>query len=141
SKSMTAIFGGMLTFRDRGLARSVRAWRDARFRRARGLKPARRRLYLLAAKAAFSPPVYAATWWLQEKTPLLDRLTRSYHLDERIEFPPGHLDHMLDVEAAVGLAQLQRYPQIVAQRRAHAAYLDQHLPRRADWQLPPLVEG
>lgn len=141
SKTLTAIFGGMLTFRDRALAQRVRAWRDARFRRPSAFKPWLRRLYLLAAHVAFTEPVYGLTWWLQEKTPWLDRLTRSYHLDERIEFPPDHLDHMLDIEAAVGLAQLAKYPHIVAGRRAHAAYLDAHLERRAGWVLPPIVDG
>lgn len=141
SKSMTAIFGGMLCFGDAALAQRVRDWRDRSFRRPGILKPWLRRLYLLAAKAAFFEPVYGATRWLQERTPLLDRLTRSYHLDDRIALPPDHLDHMLDVEAAVGLAQLVKYPQFVARRRAHAAFYDEHLPRKAGWVLPPLVEG
>ena len=141
SKTLTAIFGGMLTFRDHALAQRVRAWRDAHFLEPSALKPWMRRLYLLVAHAAFSEPVYGLTWWLQEKTPWLDRLTRSYHLDERIEFPPDHLERMLDVEAAVGLAQLAKYPQIVANRRAHAAYLDAHLERKDGWVLPPIVDG
>ncbi|HEY6356578.1 MAG TPA: DegT/DnrJ/EryC1/StrS family aminotransferase, partial [Burkholderiaceae bacterium] len=141
SKSMTAIFGGMLTFQDAELALRLRAWRDAHFRRASALKPWLRRLYLLAVAAAFTEPVYGLTWWLQEKTPLLDRLTRSYHLDEQIHFPPDHLDRMLDVEAAVGLAQLAQHPHAMARRRENAAFYDQHLPRQPGWVLPPLVDG
>jgi perosamine synthetase len=141
SKSMTSIFGGMLAFQDGALSASVRAWRDAAFRQPGVLKPWLRRLYLLAAKAAFFEPIYGATWWLQEKTPLLDRLTRSYHLDDRIELPPDHLDRMLDVEAAVGIAQLEKYPHLVARRRANAAFYDEHLERKPGWNLPPLVEG
>jgi perosamine synthetase len=141
SKTMTAIFGGMLTFRDEALAARVRAWRDARFRQPGWLKPWLRRLYLVAADIALTGPVYGLTWWLQEKTPFLDRLTRSYHLDERIVLPPDYLDRMLDVEAAVGLEQLEKYPQIVARHRANAAYFDAHIEPRPGWTLPPLVEG
>lgn len=141
SKMMTAIFGGMLTFGDRALAQRVRAWRDARLRRPGALKGLQRRVYLLAAAAAFSEPLYGLTWWLQECTPWLNRLTRSYHLDERIALPPDHLDRMLDIEAAVGLVQLDRYADIVAHRRANAAYFDAHLARREGWVLPPQVDG
>jgi len=141
SKMMTAIFGGMLTFADRELAQRVRAWRDDHLHPASWVKAALRRVYLLAASAAFSGPLYGLTWWLQERTPWLDRLTRSYHLDQRIELPPDHLDRMLDVEAAVGLAQLARYRDIVAHRRANASWFDGHIVRRAGWNLPPLVEG
>ncbi|MBP8100870.1 MAG: DegT/DnrJ/EryC1/StrS family aminotransferase [Burkholderiaceae bacterium] len=141
SKMMTSIFGGMLTFSDPELAASVRRWRDAQFRQPSWRKPWFRRLYLAAAAAAFTEPVYGLTWWLQERTPWLDRLTRSYHLDDQIAMPPDHLDRMLDVEAAVGLVQLERYDAMIARRRANAAFLDENLRRRAGWVLPPIVEG
>jgi len=141
SKMLTTIFGGMLTFRDAALAERVRAWRDAQFHQPSVLKPWARRIYLLAAAAAFSEPVYGLTWLLQQRTALLNRLTRSYHLDARIQFPPDHLDRMLDVEAAVGIEQLRKYPQFVARRRENAAYYDSHLQRQPGWALPPIIEG
>ena len=141
SKMMTSIFGGMLTFSNAELAAQVRAWRDARFLQPYWRKGWQRRLYLLAVYIAFSKPVYGLTWWLQEKTPLLNRLTKSYHLDDQIRFPPDFNERMLNVEAAVGLEQLKRYPQIVARRRANAAYYDAHLARRHGWLPPPLVAG
>lgn len=141
SKMMTSIFGGMLTFSNAALAAQVRAWRDAHFQRPSWRKGWQRRLYLLAVYIAFSKPVYGFTWWLQEKTPLLNRLTKSYHLDDQIRFPPDFNVRMLDVEAEVGLVQLKRYPQIVARRRANAAYYDTYLARRHGWLLPPLIAG
>lgn len=141
SKIMTAIFGGMLTFSGTELAGTVRRWRDAQFRQPSWRKAWLRRMYLAAAAAAFFEPVYGLTWWLQERTSWLDRLTRSYHLDDRISMPPDHLDNMLDVEAAVGLVQLERYDAIIARRRANAAFLDESLKRRPGWVPPPLVAG
>ncbi len=141
SKTITSIFGGMLTFRDPALAARIRVWRDERFRRPGSLKGLLRRAYLIAVGAAFLPELYGLTWWLQERTSLLTRLTDSYHLDAQIHFPANNLDTMLEVEAAVGLAQLNRYDAIVAERRANAAWYDANLPRREGWVLPPLVEG
>jgi perosamine synthetase len=141
SKMMTSIFGGMLTFGTLELAAQVRDWRDAHFLKPTWRKELHRRLYLLAVYVAFSKPAYAFTWWLQEKTPLLNRLTKSYHLDEGIRFPPDFNERMINVEAAVGLEQLKRYPQIIARRRTIAAYYDRYLLRQPGWVSPPLIEG
>ncbi len=141
SKVITSIFGGMLTFQDQALANKVRAWRDAHYKPANWLKAIQRRLYLLAVYVAFNEKIYGLTWWLQEKTPLLNRFTKAYHLDDQIHFPPDYLDKMLDVEAAVGLKQLKKYPRIIQCRRDKARYYDQNLPRHEGWVFPPIVEG
>tara|TARA_A100000171_G_C2137337_1_gene151380 strand:- start:2358 stop:3530 length:1173 start_codon:yes stop_codon:yes gene_type:complete len=141
SKTMTSIFGGMLTFQDPSLAKRVRAWRDKHFKKAPWSKAIRRRIYLLSVYAAFNEKAYGLTWWLQEKTPLLNRLTKSYHLDNQIHFPPDYLDQMLDVEAAVGLEQLKKYPRLIQKRRENALCYDRSLPRQAGWEFPPLASG
>lgn len=141
SKIMTSIFGGMLTFQDQALADRVRAWRDAHYEKASWMKAVKRRLYLLAVYIAFNEKFYGLTWWLQEKTPLLNRFTKAYHLDDTIHFPPDYLDKMLDVEAAVGLEQLRRYPQIIQRRRDNVLWYDEHLERREGWVMPPIVKG
>lgn len=141
SKLMTSIFGGMLTFQDQALADKVRAWRDSHYKKAGIWKAIHRRIYLVAVYIAFNEKIYGLTWWLQEKTPLLNSLTKSYHLDDKIHFPPDYLDKMLDIEAAVGLEQLKRYPEIIERRRVNAVWYDKHLERRADWIFPPIVKG
>ena len=141
SKMITSIFGGMLTFQDQELADKIRAWRDANYRCASRWKSLQRRLYLLAIYIAFDERIYGLTWWLQEKTPLLNYFTKVYHLDDRIHLPPDHQDLMLEVEAKVGLVQLRRYDDIIANRRNNAAFYDKKLPKRLGWILPPLVEG
>lgn len=141
SKLMTSIFGGMLTFKDQAMADKVRAWRDTHYKKAGFWKSIQRRLYLLAVYVAFNEKIYGLTWWLQEKTPFLNRFTKSYHLDDKIHFPPDYLERMIDVEAAVGLEQLKRYPKIIARRRANAAWYDQHWVRGTGWIFPPILEG
>jgi len=141
SKIMTSIFGGMLTFQDQDLADKVRAWRDDHYRPAKWWKGMQRRLYLLAVYVAFNEKIYGLTWWLQEKTPLLNRYTKAYHLDEKIHFPPDYLYLMLDVEASVGLEQLKKYPDIIQRRRERVIYLNKNLPRKKGWEFPPIIEG
>lgn len=141
SKTITSIFGGMLTFKDRALAREVRAWRDAHYSDAGYLKVLRRRVYLMAVFLAFSYRIYGFTWWLQKKTSVLNKLTKAYHRDNNIHFPPDYLEKMSNVEALVGLAQLKRYPHIVARRRKNARWYNDHLRNLQDLVLPPLVDG
>lgn len=141
SKIITSIFGGMLTFQDQALADKVRAWRDVNYCRASRWKTIQRRLYLLGVYIAFNEKIYDLTWWLQEKTPLLNRFTKSYHMDDKIHFPPDYMDRMMGVEAAVGLIQLERYDTIIARRYANVSWYDKTLPRLPGWIFPPLVEG
>jgi perosamine synthetase len=131
----------MLTFQDQALADKVRAWRDANYQSAGWLKGIQRRLYLLAVYIAFNEKIYGLTWWLQEKTSLLNRFTKAYHLDEKIHFPPDYLDQMLEVEAAVGLKQLERYDDIISRRQSNAISYDEQLKRREGWVFPPIRKG
>jgi perosamine synthetase len=141
SKMMTSVFGGVLTFTDDELAGRVRTWRDDHFGPASAQKALMRRIYLLATAAAFDERVYGVVNWLQEETPLLNTLTKAYHLDEQVRFPPDHQERMLDVEARVGLAQLRKYPEMVRRRRDNAMYYGEHLPRLPGVVQPPLVDG
>ena len=141
SKIITSIFGGMLTFQDQKLANKVRDWRDTHFKSGSWLKSIKRRLYLLAIYFAFNEKIYSFTLWLQHNTSILNKLTKAYHLDNKIHFPPDYLDKMLNVEAAVGLKQLKKYPKIIQFRREKAKFYNQNLPRKEGWFLPPIVEG
>ncbi len=141
SKLMTSIFGGMLTFQDKALAEKIRLWRDKNYKKAGSYKTIKRIFYLFAVWIAFNETIYGFTWWLQEKTPLLNWLTKSYHLDNKIHFPPDYLDKMLNSEAAVGLVQLKKYPEIISRRRENAAWYHKNLQRREGWISPPIVEG
>lgn len=141
SKLMTSIFGGMVTTDDNEIAAALRAWKDDQCRTPGVGKALARRTYLLAAWAAFSRPLYGLVNWLQESTSALDRYTKAYHLDDVIHLPPDHLDHMLPVEAAVGLVQLSKYDEIVDRRRRNAARYEELLSGRVPRGLPPLIPG
>ena len=141
SKAITSIFGGMLTMNNATVAKRVRTWRNAHFHQPGSLKGLRRRPYLAATYLAFNETLYGLVNWLQNETPFLDYVTKAYHLDEKIHFPPDYKDQMTAVEAQVGLVQLLKYPEIVRRRQETAQYYDKNLRGLSDWALPPLVEG
>ena len=141
SKQITSIFGGMFTTNDDEIAASLRLWRDRNFEASGWFRSIKRALYLLAIYPAFNETAYGLVYWLQEQTPLLNRLTKAYHLDEKIHFPPDYRVKMNRVEAGVGLVQLSKYLKIKNKRREIAdKYFDELTPP-ANWVLPQKVKG
>lgn len=124
SKLMTSVFGGMLTFQDAALASEVRKWRDTHFKKATLGKSLKRRMYFLLAYFAFKEPLYRIVWYIINRTNLLKSLTDTYHLDDKIHFPPDYLSHMSNFEASIGLVQLKKYDENIAERRKIAFELD-----------------
>ena len=141
SKVVSSIFGGMLTFTDRALADRVRQWRDARLTPASRMKSVLRFAYLGTTYPAFHQWPYGLVHYLQYRTPVLDRLTKAYHLDAEVRFPPDANEQMLPIEARVGLAQLQKYGWMIERRRTHAARYLAALGGVPGWVLPPMPDG
>lgn len=141
SKLMTSIFGGMLTFQNQDLANEIRTFRDNNYKPESFLKNIKRRVYFLFSYIAFNEKFYGLTWWLQNKTPILDTLTKSYHLDEKIHFPPDYLDQMLNFEAAVGMEQLKKYDEIIAKRTRIVKKYNDYLKNKNKLILPPILKG
>ena len=67
SKLLTCVFGGMLTFQDKQIAKKLRAFRDEEYQKPSFWKAIARRIYLLAIYPAFNELVYGFVWLLQEK--------------------------------------------------------------------------
>ena len=82
SKLITAIFGGILTFNDQALANKVRDWRDLNYNKPSWKKSLQRRLYILAVYLTFTESLYGITWWLQEKTNLLNKDAQNMKYDK-----------------------------------------------------------
>jgi dTDP-4-amino-4,6-dideoxygalactose transaminase len=141
SKMITSIFGGMITTNNDDLYNKLKAYRDLYFKKPGYCKTIRRLIYLLAVYLAFNEKTYGLVYWLQEKTSFLNKLTKAYHLDDKIHFPPDYLDQMLPIEARVGLEQLKKYPEIICKRKEAAIYYDKNLTVKKGWIKPPLVDG
>ena len=140
-KQITSIFGGVFTSNDKVIAKKVRGFRDKNFKKPPVFKSILRYLYLLAAYLAFQPLIYNAVYWLQEKTPFLNRLTKAYHLDEKVHFPPDYLDQMTNIEALVGLEQLKKYATIRSKRIEIAKNYFEKIKLTDERVLPPEIDG
>jgi perosamine synthetase len=141
SKQITSIFGGMFTTNDDKIATRLMEYREKNYFEKNWVENISRFLYLPASTIAFNNSVYGFTYWLQNKTAILKRLTDAYHLDEKIHFPPDFQKMLAPVEARVGLEQLKKY-QAIKSRRCEIAskYFDQ-LKVPDSWVMPPKIEG
>ena len=50
---------------------------------------------------------------LETYTTFLDKLTKEYHLDDKIAFPDDYKENLTNFEAEIGLYQLDYYDKIV----------------------------
>lgn len=141
SKQITSIFGGMFTSDDDEIAECLKNWRDRNFKPSDWVKALRRALYLLAIYPAFNEAFYGLVYWLQEKTAILNRLTKAYHLDEAIHFPPDFFQQMCGTEANVGLVQLSKYAEVKKRRIEIADHYFSHISAPDTWVMPPQSEN
>ncbi len=141
SKMITSVVGGIITTNDAQLYERMQDFRGKNFNRPVLFKTIRRLIYLLALYPTFSEHTYYLVNWLERNTKFLDPLTKAYHLDDKIHFPPDYSSRMLELEAAVGLVQLKKYAEVVRRRQENARYYDTHLRGLPGLALPPIVDG
>jgi len=141
SKQITSIFGGIFTTNNEVIAKKIRDFRDKNFRKPPRKKSLLRYLYLLAIYPAFQPTIYGLVYWMQEKTSFLNHLTKAYHLDEKIHFPPDYLDQMTNIEALVGLEQLKKYMAVRSKRIEIAKKYFNEIHSTNEWVLPLEING
>ncbi len=132
SKTMTSIFGGMVTTDNESLAQALIRWRAERLTPAGWGKMISRLCYALAVAPAFWPPLFAVTDRLR-RAGLLDRFTR-YYDESEIDMPADYLAALTPVEARVGRVQTGKLKDMIAARRAYNSYY-----REALTDLPALA--
>ena len=124
SKIMTSVFGGMVTTNNADTAEKLKTFRTENFKRDR-LKGLKRLLYMLAIYPAFNSYVYGFVNWLERKG-FLDYFTK-YFDEGKIDFPSDWDVLPCELEARVGLVQLNRYEELISIRRKNAeAVIDFH---------------
>ena len=109
SKSVSSIFGGMLSTNDKEIFDSITMWKEKNLKKAGLRKNLRRMIYISSAKIAFTKPLFSITYFIKKKTNLLNHLENAYHRDGKIRFPPDAGTVISKFECAVGIANLKHY--------------------------------
>lgn len=139
SKLITSIFGGIVTTDDDVFLQSLKTEREKLLSPSSRLKSFKRWLYLCACVIAFNRYVYGFINRL-EKSGLLNRFVK-YFDETKIDMPADYLEAMAPIEARVGMAQCDKYEQIIVHRRELARYYYAQLKRIPNFQLPQVDKG
>jgi len=155
SKTLTSVFGGMITTDDEEVFQKLKNIRDQKLKKPTWRKGLRRLLYLVAVYPTFWPPVYGLINRM-ERVGILKHFVQ-YYDQAKIGMPVDYLEGISGTEARVGTANIDRYETIISKRRQAAEYYFEHLrnkqsgtqgqipdlfPREsATFILPPEVDG
>ena len=139
SKTLTSIFGGMITTDNEDIYQKLKTIREQRLKRPGRGKGIRRLLYLLAVYPTFWAPVYGLINRM-ERSGLLNYFVQ-YYDDAKIDMPSDYLEEMCGIEARVGRANIDRYKTIIDKRRSATKYYFENFADKQDIRLPSEVEG
>lgn len=139
SKMINSISGGMVTTNDKDLYERVKKYRDENFVRQSPVDVFKKFLFLLIAYIAFNGRIYGLVHRL-EKNGLLDGIVK-YYDEERIYFPKDWNLLPGEMEARVGLAQLNKYDRIVSERISNSKKYIQRFKTQNGIDVMPLAEG
>lgn len=139
SKTITSIFGGMITSNDTEIDKKIRQYRDEKFKKKGCLTRFGRLVYLKAIWISFNPWFYGFVNFLERKG-WIDRFTK-YYDEEEIYFPKDWDRLPAPIEAKVGLHQLKKYDKIIQRRTANAQKLIKSFENRDDISFFPHIEG
>jgi dTDP-4-amino-4,6-dideoxygalactose transaminase len=140
SKILTSVFGGMITTDDRKLHDRLISLREKHLKKPAFNKSIHRLFYLMAVYVSFWEALYGLINKM-ERSGLLDRFAK-YYDESVINMPSDYLEMMTGLEARVGLAQINKYVEIVKKRRQAAVYYNDNLSKNGyDLKLPPFIDG
>ena len=139
SKTVSSIFGGMITTNDREIADKLRLFRDKNFKKKGFGKTIKRLLYFLSAYFTFNPYIYD---WVNklERFGLLDRFVK-YYDETKIEFPSDWDEMPAEIEARVGLANLEKYDEVISRRTDSARTYFGYNKSAPKMRMPPDTPG
>ena len=139
SKLLTSIFGGMITTDDYTVYNKLKQLRDNNLNPASWKKSIRRLIYLIAVYLSFTKGSYGVINRL-ERAGILDQFVK-YYDETTINMPDDYLAAMTNVEARVGMANIERYEDIINNRVAAATHYFNVLRDYPGLELPPRVSG
>jgi perosamine synthetase len=139
SKTLTSIFGGVITTDNKDIYQKLKTIREQRLNRSDWKKSFRRLLYFMAVYPAFWEPAYGLINRL-ERSGLLNYFVK-YFDEGKIDMPSDYLCQMTPIEARVGIENVKRHDDIMENRQEAADYYFVSLENKPDFILPPKVEG
>jgi len=139
SKTITSIFGGMITTDDSSLYNRLKQVRRVRMVPSTWIKTLRRLVYLFTSMPAVYTRLHGMVGWLSSWRALEAKWLEE---DETVlHMPPDYLVGLSGLEARVGEANLARLNRTLRNYADSAGHYFGHIPNRGGVTLPPEIPG
>jgi dTDP-4-amino-4,6-dideoxygalactose transaminase len=139
SKIINSIFGGMVITHNKNLADQLVRWRQQNTVNLGWKKSLKRFLYFVAVNVAFNQTIYGLVNWL-ERNGFLNRFVK-YYEEGVIDLPNDWNQAPCEIEARIGLVQLEKYDEIIQKRRDTARRIIREMQSRDDILMLPYDES
>jgi len=130
----------MVTTNNKEIYKRLKRFRERYFYYPDKIKSLKVFLYFLSTYFTFNRFFYKFVNLLEEKTRLIDKFTK-YYDESKIYFPDDYLELMTNLEAKVGLIQLQKYPVITKKRKHIAEFYYNRLKDIKKIEPAPIIDG
>ena len=111
SKQVSSVFGGMVTTNDAEVYSKLEKYRGENSIKPGILKKLKLFLYFISTYFTFNRFIYGLVNYIEENTGIIDRFTK-YFDEATIDFPDDYKVALTGMEAKIGAAQLEKYPEI-----------------------------
>ena len=122
-----------------GLAKKLLQFKNQFTKKPSIKKEFKRRIFFITVFFSFQPLFYKIVNFLETHTSILDRITKEYHLDDKIAFPIDYQENLTSFEAQIGLIQLNYYDKIVQHKRNIALIYNELLSKKIILYYPQLL--
>jgi len=138
SKIINSIFGGMVITNSEDTYKRLKSWRKENTQKIGISKEFKRFIYFIAVNIAFNSYIYGFVNWL-ERSGALDKFVK-YFEEDKIYFPNDWDYYPSNIEARVGLSQLEKYDYVIINRIINAKNWIEKL-KYEDIKFMPDTEG
>ncbi len=139
-KPITALGGGMITTNNEEIYKKVKSFRDKNQGQYSSLQRLNRSLFFISQFVAFNKTIYGLTDYLINNTHLLDKFLVDYS-EDMDTIPENYFKPLLNLQARIGLIQLDKYDEMVKKRQDIAKFYYENLKDEGFIVLPPLIDG
>lgn len=139
SKLINSIYGGMIITNNTDYYFKLLNYRNDNCKKSSIFKSLKRFLFFAAVYPAFNSYIYGFVNWCERKG-FLNRFVK-YYDESIIDFPKDWDVMPAEIEARVGLVQLEKYDEIINRRKKNALKYIDEFKDRDDISVLPFCEG
>lgn len=139
-KPISTLGGGMVGTNNEEIFEKIRDFRERNQVKYSNIEKLGKLLFFLSQFVAFNRVIHGLVDFLSHKTHLLDSFLIDYSEDME-NIPSRYFKPLLDSQAKIGLAQLEKYDNMLKKKREIAKFYYENLKTQNSTKILPIIEG